>query len=200
MTNPQYDGNNIYKYHQYEGKTMDYITINELKSEDLKSIRKMTNMSQREFAELLNISKPTMERWESGKAKISGPAVPLLTLIKQNPDIIRNLELPKNELKVRLYYMNGNTVCTVIDVDDMLQKVRIRNYTDNLLYRAFGRNEHPTYKDYEEFLESRCFPAGRDKMKIMLKQYDLPFYDPFLIIEKTEGRMAEDDFWIKIER
>jgi putative transcriptional regulator len=141
-----------------------------------------------------------MERWESGKAKISGPAVPLLTLIKQNPDIIRNLELPKNELKVRLYYMNGNTVCTVIDVDDMLQKVRIRNYTDNLLYRAFGRNEHPTYKDYEEFLESRCFPAGRDKMKIMLKQYDLPFYDPFLIIEKTEGRMAEDDFWIKIER
>ena len=37
-------------------------------------------------------------------------------------------------------------------------------------------------------------------MKIMLKQYDIPFYDPFLIIEKTEGRMAEDDFWIKIER
>ena len=96
--------------------------------------------------------------------------------------------------------MHGNTVCTVIDVDDMLQKVMIRNYTDNLLYRAFGKEEHPTYKDYEEFLESRCFPKGRDKMKIMLKQYDIPFYDPFLIIEKTEGRMAEDDFWIKIER
>ena len=25
-------------------------------------------------------------------------------------------------------------------------------------------------------------------------------YDPILIIEKTEGRMAEDKFWIRIER
>ena len=30
--------------------------------------------------------------------------------------------------------------------------------------------------------------------------FDVPFYDPFMIIEKTEGRMAEDDFWIRIER
>lgn len=177
-----------------------YITINELTSNDIKTIRGMIGMSQRELAELLNVSKPTVERWESGKTKISGPAVPLLTLFKQNPGIINNLRLPHNELKIRLFYMHGNTVCTVIDVDDMLQKVMIRNYTDNLLYRAFGKEEHPTYKDYEEFLESRCFPEGRDKMKIMLKQYDIPFYDPFLIIEKTEGRMAEDDFWIKIER
>lgn len=29
---------------------------------------------------------------------------------------------------------------------------------------------------------------------------DLPFYDPFMIIQKTEGRMAEDHFWIRIER
>ncbi len=37
-------------------------------------------------------------------------------------------------------------------------------------------------------------------MKLILKDLDLPFYDPMLIIEKTEGRMAEDDFWIRIER
>ena len=64
---------------------------------------------------------------------------------------------------------------------------------------AFGRNENPDYKDYEEFLESRCFPRTRDKMKIMLEELNLPFYDPFLIVQKTEGRMAEDDFWIQIE-
>lgn len=29
---------------------------------------------------------------------------------------------------------------------------------------------------------------------------NLPFCDPFLIIEKTEGRMSGDDFWIQIER
>ena len=33
----------------------------------------------------------------------------------------------------------------------------------------------------------------------MLRELDLPFYDPFMIVEKTQGRMAEDKFWIKIE-
>lgn len=43
-------------------------------------------------------------------------------------------------------------------------------------------------------------PRSRDKMKIMLKELDLPFYEPLMIIEKTEGKMAEDEFWIRIER
>ena len=37
-------------------------------------------------------------------------------------------------------------------------------------------------------------------MKLELKRLGLPFYDPLLIVEKTEGRMAEDDFWLKVER
>ncbi len=37
-------------------------------------------------------------------------------------------------------------------------------------------------------------------MKLILKDLDLPFYDSLMIIEKTQGRMAEDDFWIRIER
>ena len=91
-------------------------------------------------------------------------------------------------------------LCTVIDVNEIEQRVYIRNYTDNLLYRAFGKNEHPSFSDYEEFLESRCFPKSRDKMKLVLKEYDIPFYDPFLIVEKTGGRMEEDEFHIVIER
>ena len=68
------------------------------------------------------------------------------------------------------------------------------------MFRAFGVNESPSFKEYEEFMESRCFPRERDKMKIMLEALDIPFYDPILIIEKTQGRMAEDEFWLKIER
>ena len=68
------------------------------------------------------------------------------------------------------------------------------------MFRAFGVMEEPDYNQYIEFLESRCFPRTRDKMKLELKRLDLPFYDPLMIIEKTEGRMAEDDFWIKIEK
>ncbi len=37
-------------------------------------------------------------------------------------------------------------------------------------------------------------------MKLTLRELDLPFYEPLLIIEKTQGRMAEDDFWLRIER
>ena len=78
------------------------------------------------------------------------------------------------------------------------RKVKVKNYTDKIMFRAFGVVETPDYDQYLEFLESRC--SSRDKMKLILKDLDLPFYDPMMIIEKTEGRMAEDDFWIRIER
>ena len=67
------------------------------------------------------------------------------------------------------------------------------------MFKAFGKIEKPTYEDYEDFLKSRCFPETRDKLKLVLDDLNLPFYDPFMIIQKTEGKMAEDDFWIKIE-
>lgn len=91
-------------------------------------------------------------------------------------------------------------VCTLIDVNEPERKVKVKNYTDKIMFRAFGVVETPDYDQYLEFLESRCFPSSRDKMKLILKDLDLPFYDPMMIIEKTEGRMAEDDFWIRIER
>ncbi len=45
-----------------------------------------------------------------------------------------------------------------------------------------------------------CSVRSRDKIKLVLRDMELPFYDPFLIIEKTQRRMAEDEFWLKIER
>ena len=69
-------------------------------------------------------------------------------------------------------------MCTIIDVDERSRKVKLHNYAENLFYRAFGCVEKPTYEQYEKFLESRCFPRTRDKMKLMLEHFDLPFYDP----------------------
>jgi putative transcriptional regulator len=96
--------------------------------------------------------------------------------------------------------MYEDMVCTVIDVDEPRRIVKIRNYIGDPLFRAFGRNTEPEFEDYEEFLKSRCFPETRDKIKLELKRLGIPFYDPILIIEKTEGRMAEDEFYIVIER
>ena len=166
---------------------------------DIKRVREKLKMSQREFASLICVSKPTVERWESSSDKINGPIVLLLNMIENNIDYIDKIKIPKKEYPLRLFYMNQQKICTIIDVNDIKREIKIKNYTKNIMYRAFGVNENPTYDDYEEFLRSRCFPETRDKLKLVLADLNLPFYDPFLIIKKTEGRMAEDDFWIRIE-
>lgn len=175
--------------------TPEYTTAGEIKR-----IRKQLNLTQKEFAAFINCSKSTIERWETSDEVVSGPVVLLLKMLEKYPDYVESVKVPEKSMPIRLWYMYKQTVCTVIDVNEIKQKVQIINYTDNLMFRAFGKEENPDYKMYVEFLESRCFPESRDKMKLVLKDLDLPFYDPFMIIEKTEGRMAEDDFWIRIER
>ena len=178
----------------------EYVTNKAITGNDIKQIRSLLNMTQKEFAEFVCCSKRTVETWETKDGEITGPIVTLIELLFRDPDIPERLELPPKKYKMRLLYMYNDYVCTVIDVDEPGRKVAIKNYTNNPLFRAFGVNTEPTYEDYEELLESRCFPRTRDKMKLMLKEFDIPFYDPFLIVEKTEGRMEEDDFHIVIER
>lgn len=167
---------------------------------DIKRVRKTLQLTQQVFAQLLGVSKATIERWETKEDKITGPVVLLIKILEKYPEYISELTIPKQPYGLRMWYMHDNEICTLIDVDELNRQVRIKNYTDKILFRAFGKAKEPSYEEYEEFLESRCFPKSRDKMKLILKDMNLPFYDPLLIIEKTEGRMAEDHFWIRIER
>ena len=167
---------------------------------EVKLIRGQLKMKQKELAGLMNVSVKTVEHWESSGGTVSGAAAAMLCILRERPWLLEELEIPEREFPLRLRYLNQNRLCTIIDVNDREQWVKIKNYVTDPLYRAFGRNEHPTYEEYEEFLESRCFPRTRDKMKILLEELNLPFYDPLMIIQKTKGKMAEDDFWIEIER
>lgn len=99
---------------------------------------------------------------------------------------------------LRIDYMNHDECCTVILVDFLHEKILIQNETDELLFRAFGVKEKPTWEDFELFLEDRCVPRTRFGMKEILKDYRLDCYDPLAIIEKTGGHMAEDHQWIKL--
>lgn len=167
---------------------------------EIKAIRKKLQLTQSEFSELLNVSVKTVERWESGKKEITGPVVTLMKMLNMDLSLAKKLEIPKKELPMRLWYYYKNEICTMIDVDERKQIVQVTNYTNDDMLKAFGKVTEITYEMYEEFLESRCFPRGRDKMKLQLRELDIPFYDPMMIIEKTQGRMAEDEFWIEIER
>ena len=180
-------------------KNTQYAIPEYLTAEEIKEIRKKMKLTQKEFAELLGLSKPTIERYETSEALIKGPIVLALFLLSRDSETIENLIIPEKKYPLRLKYMYKQYLCTVIDVDEINQKVSIHNYTNNLMFRAFGINEKPSFDDFNEFLKSRCFPETRDKIKLVLKDLGIPFYDPLLIIKKTEGRMAEDDFWIKME-
>ena len=98
---------------------------------------------------------------------------------------------------LRMTYMCHDSICTIIDVDFFNRQIKIKNYTSDLLLRAFGVIEQPDWDDFEYFLADRCFPPTRGNVKSILKSLGLTDYDPLQIIEKTEGRMAEDDMWIK---
>lgn len=168
---------------------------------DIRRLRQKLGCTQKEFAKLICSSKPTIERWErEPEGIITGPVVALVRILENRPSLAEDyLQIPEKTMPVRMWYLNKNRPCTLIDVDDVMQEIKVKNYVDDVMYRAFGVNNHPNYADYLEFLESRCFPRNRDKNKIILEELGLPFYDPFSIVRKTEGRMAEDDFWIYIE-
>ena len=89
-------------------------------------------------------------------------------------------------------------VGTRIFADYRTQTVKIENKTTRILDTAFGRNLKPTWEQYELFLEERCFPKTRDKLKLVLKDVGVEAYDPLQIIRKTKGRMNDDNLWLEI--
>lgn len=178
----------------------DYNVRKNITAEELKAFRKSLEMTQKEFAQFVGVSKPTIERWEHEDNTITGPMALLVDVLIENEQWLEEREVPVQKYGLRLWYMYKDKKCTLIDVDESNRKIRIKNYARNIMFRAFGVNTNPTYEDYEEFLSSRCFPETRDKIKIQLDALGIPFYDPMMIIDKTKGRMAEDDFWILIGR
>ena len=101
-------------------------------------------------------------------------------------------------ITMRMQFMHENELCTTIDVDFMNKKIYIKNHTDDMIHRAFGVVKNPTWEEFEGFLERRCFPKTRANLKNVLRDVGVSSYDPLQIIEKTQGRMAEDRQWIKI--
>lgn len=93
---------------------------------------------------------------------------------------------------------NDKTLCTQIGYTIPSEPIIVKNYTNNLVFKAFGNNLHPTWEDLEDFLESRCIPRTRANIKDLIDAMGIDHYDPWLIVRKTKGKMAEDHQWIEI--
>lgn len=99
----------------------------------------------------------------------------------------------------KLSYFDGEKLCTTIIADSTERVLYIENHTDRVIKTAFGNNLVPTWEDLQHFLEERCIPRARAGLREYLETIGVEEYDPIEIIKKTEGRMAEDDQWIRIE-
>lgn len=93
-------------------------------------------------------------------------------------------------------YMDGNCPGTIIDANGVSRDVRIWNLSDDMIQRAFGANETPKWEDFTDFLEDRCMPRTRYGIKQELKSMHLDAYDPFQIIDVTQGRVYGDSQWL----
>lgn len=169
-----------------------------LSKEQLSEIRKRRNEGESvtALAKEYGISRQALSTYLNKKD--SGEELICRTIRKwaQLNQRFRNINV--KDYIMRMDFMCEEECCTEILIDFTEQKIAIQNETDNLLHRAFGIKAKPTWEDFEEFLESRCFPRTREGISLILEDLELDFYDPLSIIEKTQGRMAEDAQWIKI--
>ena len=100
---------------------------------------------------------------------------------------------------MKLSYFDGDELCTTVIADSTEHVLCIENHTDRVIKTAFGNNAVPTWEDLQYFLEERCIPCARAGLREYLETIGVEEYDPMEIIKKTEGRMAEDEQWIRIE-
>jgi len=61
----------------------------EFSAEEIRGIRTKLNMSQGFFAEVIGVSKKTVESWEYNRGKPSGAAARVLTIADKDPDALR---------------------------------------------------------------------------------------------------------------
>ena len=58
-------------------------TIDDLDADAIREIRQAAQMSQAVFAQVLNVSKSIVSKWEQGDKKPSGPSLKLLSIAHQ---------------------------------------------------------------------------------------------------------------------
>ena len=106
--------------------------------------------------------------------------------------------LQGHKIKKLLYYDN-QTLCTVMYADFTDKTIRAENYVKNAIKCAFGNNPLPDWDVFQTFLAERCIPKERSGIREYLEAIGIDAYNPVEIIKKTEGRMAEDNQWLKME-
>ncbi len=73
----------INKRRMREFDALCHLNVEELSPQKIKSLREQARVSQAVFAAVLNTSLSTIQKWEIGDKKPSGPSLKLLNLIER---------------------------------------------------------------------------------------------------------------------
>ena len=99
---------------------------------------------------------------------------------------------------MKLWFFNRLTCLAEFDVDLNKQTVSMTRINYDPLWSPF-QQQSPSFSDFEWFLETRCFPRQRYNLKELLRLFDLDHYDPWRIVVKTHGTVANDPCWLLFE-
>ena len=67
---------------------------------DVKAERESLDMTQKAFANMLGVSKRTVESWEAGRSTPSPTAKNLIYLISRKPDLVLMLQEPRHDYSI----------------------------------------------------------------------------------------------------
>ena len=107
---------------------------------------------------------------------------------------------PGKNFTHKITYMLGHKPMTIIYVDFLDKKIQIQNRTNNIYDRAFGKVLNPNWKQFEILINERVISKERIDLDKALKIIGVDHYDPFLIINKTKGKMEGDKYWMRIKK
>lgn len=116
----------------------------------------------------------------------------------RGPEFAERQQTLGHEIRV-IYFYDREDLCSTIYADFTDQVVVVENQAVPVIKTAFGNNLFPTWEDLRGFLADRCIPRQRAGLREYLDALGLDEYDPLAIVEKTGGRMAEDQQWLTIE-
>lgn len=169
--------------------------------EEIHALRRRLGLTQRDFASVMGVSVKTIERWETDDKPVIGPVVTLARVLWEYPQIIDRLIVPPKTMPYRFWYSWKEYRCTLIDVDDRMRQIRVKDFTLDRGKKAFGVISSPTYEDFEELVAYRCGFSGLDgtELRRVLRENGLSEYDPVQLLRKTHGRLTVDEFSLTIE-
>lgn len=139
----------------------------------------------------MNLADTQIEMLYDGEKIIIAPHLSICDFLDNKKALGHNLML--------VSFYDGEALCSEICADFTDKTIVAENHTKNIVKTAFGKNEAPTWKDFQNFLEERCVPKSRSGIREYLETIGVESYEPLEIIKKTNGRMAEDNQWLKWE-